>query len=632
MKRINRYAYPLAFFALTGLFTFTSCSSSDEPDEPNVNPSETVKTSFSLSVGLPQNKNNAKPVTRVADNIAQTNGVSDFRGIDNITLIPFNTTSDITSSDTRFGANNITLPNATPNSIAANELTSNGNAKVYSDVTIAQGTNHFLFYGKAIDASAGTAITEATDKFTYGSLDATGLEEGDPSGISFTPSVIYSATAKDNVATALETYLNSIISSSYTPEGGTTTTWATYAGNDANKDKPLAQVYNNLVKLQAGSSAKIESAIQEVYASLSNIANNQGGNSLTSEEAGLRNAIIANILGTSNANATATDGKLAFASSLNGYPDNIDLPDGAATLTFSNGAFSENTGSVTLSNNNTQIAALNRFTYPANLWYFANTPIKTSDAGLADQYTNDKTWDNILALYSTENGSVGATTRSIALTNQIQYAVARLQTTVKAASETLKDQKGNDVTVNATTFPVTAILVGGQRVANWQFQPSDNTTQADQYTMYDKTQTGDNTPYATTSASKANNTLVLESPENVPVNIAVELTNNSGSDFYGKDGNIIKNGAKFYLIAQLDPTSKTENEVNQPDGKTLTRVFQQDYITNANLTINANTGDQHNSGLGAAYDVIPDLRIPGLSIGMSVDLTWQTGLTFNVDM
>ena len=43
-----------------------------------------------------------------------------------------------------------------------------------------------------------------------------------------------------------------------------------------------------------------------------------------------------------------------------------------------------------------------------------------------------------------------------------------------------------------------------------------------------------------------------------------------------------------------------------------------------------NSDTNHDKGLGAAYNVIPDLRTPALSIGMSVDLNWQSGLTFNI--
>ena len=51
------------------------------------------------------------------------------------------------------------------------------------------------------------------------------------------------------------------------------------------------------------------------------------------------------------------------------------------------------------------------------------------------------------------------------------------------------------------------------------------------------------------------------------------------------------------------------------------RVFIQDFTTTANFTIKS---------LKNAYVTIPDLRASKLQLGLSVDLTWQSGLTFNV--
>ena len=51
------------------------------------------------------------------------------------------------------------------------------------------------------------------------------------------------------------------------------------------------------------------------------------------------------------------------------------------------------------------------------------------------------------------------------------------------------------------------------------------------------------------------------------------------------------------------------------------RVFVQDFTTTANFTIKS---------LKNAYVTIPDLRATKLQLGLSVDLTWQSGLTYNV--
>ena len=88
------------------------------------------------------------------------------------------------------------------------------------------------------------------------------------------------------------------------------------------------------------------------------------------------------------------------------------------------------------------------------------------------------------------------------------------------------------------------------------------------------------------------------------------------------------------MVAKLDPTNNM-GEVKQPTQSgsvKLTKVFQQDYTTVANLKIMENSDTNHDKGLGAAYNVIPDLRTPALSIGMSVDLNWQSGLTFTIGM
>ena len=212
-------------------------------------------------------------------------------------------------------------------------------------------------------------------------------------------------------------------------------------------------------------------------------------------------------------------------------------------------------------------------------------------------------------------------TASIALNDQIQYAVGRLSMTVKVADGTLYDGNGETVTVPTEGFPVSAVLIGDQRKVDFQFAPVNKTDK--QYTIYDKKLTGIN---ATTSGSTANNTLALETPADENVNVLLELTNNTGKRFKGKDG-YVPAGGKFYLLATLTPKNSKEYAAG-----TLDKVFMQDYVTTANFTIVKNDGTSHDKGLGAAYNVIPDLRTPALSIGLSVDLTWQSGLTFNIDM
>ena len=125
--------------------------------------------------------------------------------------------------------------------------------------------------------------------------------------------------------------------------------------------------------------------------------------------------------------------------------------------------------------------------------------------------------------------------------------------------------------------------------------------------------------------SASNYTLALETAEANPadptsgaVNIALEFEN-TGNDFCGVDHNVIPAGTKFYLVAKLVPGNAT-----QPTGENLSQVFKQDYITTAKLTISEKS-------LKSAYNVVPDLRSPKLEFGLSVDLHWRPGLTFEVE-
>lgn len=137
---------------------------------------------------------------------------------------------------------------------------------------------------------------------------------------------------------------------------------------------------------------------------------------------------------------------------------------------------------------------------------------------------------------------------------------------------------------------------------------------------------------AAAATGGTNYTLVLDNYTTAatqePVNIAVEFKNNSGMDFWGYNG-LIAADQTFYLIGQLDPAGKTID--NKPymaepyryPQKDDVRVFMQDYTTTANFTI---------SNLKKAYSTIPDLRVAKLELGLSVDLSWTPGVTYDVPL
>ena len=127
-----------------------------------------------------------------------------------------------------------------------------------------------------------------------------------------------------------------------------------------------------------------------------------------------------------------------------------------------------------------------------------------------------------------------------------------------------------------------------------------------------------------------NYTLALETAANQSVYVALEFLNTSGTDFRGIDG-IVKKNCKFYMVAKLDPSEGADYSSGTKD-----KVFMQDYKTIANFTIGAGSSDPSDpstppGGFANAYTTIPDLRTPELELGFSVNLEWQSGLSFNVE-
>lgn len=614
MRDFNHSA-SLALLAFMGLAGFTACSSDDATAvDPSVNPDAAVKTTFTLSVGVPQG-------TRVSTETAQAQSTPVFRGIDNITLIPFGLAgrtsedSPVLSTSNRLGTN-IVLPGT--NSSVANAFPAPSNNKynkVYSNVTLPQGTSAFLFYGKAIDGSnAGTVISSDADKHAYGTLTAANLD-GQPSAITFTPVQVNAMTTVPAQANTIAEYLTAIANTSITKDGQTIT-WATQNSDD----NPLYDLHQQFIATQNGSSNDVRIILQTLY------------NTLKDETNDMATAIINSI----KTNATISDnGTVTLNSAVAGYPGNLSnpIPEGTALVSWNNTSnrFEVNTSGSTA--NGELTTKPSDLVYPANLQYYVNTNIRTSNSDQTSALENADNWTSTLDGSSFTGNQVTTSTQTVALYKKVQYAVGRLDLSLQESAN-MKDYAGTVIpganVDNASNFPISAIFVGGQRAVRYDFTPASTASTATQYTIYDNVGPTTGWVAALPSATPVvAHTLALETPASEQVNVAVELTNNSGVDFKGKGGEIIYNGAKFYLIANLNPGNES---TTQPDAtSSLNQVFKQDYTTTAKLTISANDAGGE-KGLGAAYNVLPDLRNPRLSLGLSVDLSWQNGLTFNVEM
>jgi len=89
---------------------------------------------------------------------------------------------------------------------------------------------------------------------------------------------------------------------------------------------------------------------------------------------------------------------------------------------------------------------------------------------------------------------------------------------------------------------------------------------------------------------------------------------NDGDDFKGADG-VIVHGATFYLVALLDPTVVTGSTVNQ--------VFNRARATTVNLKV---------TSLASATYGLPNLNNPTPTVGISVNMSWSDGLSFDDEL
>lgn len=581
----NKNLYLFAAALVAGTMGMTSCSNEVVPEVEN-NPTfdgESVKTQFALNIPA------AKGTRMTGDNTQQN---ANFLGMKNIKLLPLFDAA----------AEGVALKQIIPLADIATGGWNNGNnLKIYSDVNIPVGTKNFLFYAEAIGTKSADNMAAGQDAFAQGYLENT-LNNNDLATVGditfnlrpVTEGKGFSTNATE--ATAIIDALKSVA----------TNAWKDYAAGKTEGKDAFADLYKKLVKLNAGSANSVKLVLNDLKTELDKLPENGAYNT------------------TLNAVKSAVAQALSDLGS-NIFPQNYNLPDGAVELAWAENVPSYKTESAVIGN---MTLKPENICYPASLTYFVNTPLKS---------TTDKTiiWPNGTTNWGTAQWSgwgdqVTAQTTGIALKNVINYAVANLVTTVKCKYSVLEDNAKNmanepanrKVIVPTQGFTVTGILVGGQpNSVDWQLLPATDANR--DMMVYDKSIVSGMA--ATTTKSSENYTLVLDNRKITStglnnaddVYIAVEFTNTTGTDFYGADG-LVKAGATFYMVAKLDADAVTG--VSNSDSRKS--VFEQDYKTIANLTIGS---------LANAYNCIPDLRSTQLQLGLAVDLSWQAGITFDVE-
>ena len=433
------------------------------------------------------------------------------------------------------------------------------------------GTNRMLVYGKSKPVDTNPAIN--------GKLSDLPAKRTKTENITFSLASIRETTEAHTDADALAAYMTTIAN---TPGWSTTT------------DPTLKSYYLDFIRsngdgggMMSGAAANIKAFVAALKALLT------GSDDLST-------AIKNNI--------DATD------ISSNNYPRSIGLPDGAAVMRWTGSKFEVRTTTTTLDN----INGINRYTYPAELMFFTDSPIRTSAEEVPKTtYQNmaaNTPWATFLGQHYNGSTAVNTNTKAVAVENPLQYGVANLQLTLTSMAATLRDAKDMPVTnADMTHLPLKGVIIGGQHTVGHNMKPRGEQTDVDGRFIYETTV--DNTSIATQGYKT--NTLVLQSYDDEEVPVILELENKTEHAFTGKDG-IVYPDMRFYLIGVIDPADKKEA------GKDYTnRVFTQDYTTTMSMRV---------ISLANAYTSMPDLLAPRLEVGVQVVTKWIQATTTNVEL
>ena len=583
MRARNDIRY-LLFCLLPGM-TVVSCSSSDDMGYDVVDSAVATAQPIDLlvSVGERAMKNSqATPVTR--------SGTSTFPGIELMVAIPFHTNGN----NTKVAVTDeplIDLVGADEGDIAKEYETEKYNTYYVDRCHLMTGTNRMLVYGKAKPAHTDQAYNPAV----HGKLSDLPTIRTKTENITFSLSSIRESTEAHADAKALASYMTTIAN---------TTGWST------TEDPTLLSHYKHFINadneggsgLMSGAAANIKAFVAELKTKLL-----ERQATADSELSTLISAIITNI----------GDGT---AISSNTYPRFIGLPDGAAVMRWTidqntgNGKFEVRTTTTHLDN----INGINRYTYPAEMMFFTDSPIRTSAEEVQKatyQNNTDKLWPAFLDTYYKGPTAVNTNTKAVAVENPLQYGVAQLKLTLTTMSSPLKDAKDETVVgASMATLPMTGLIIGGQHTVGHDMKPRGAQTDVDGRFIYEKTVDGTN--YSTEGYKTS--TLVLQSYDGEKVPVILEFENNTGKAFTGKDGTVYP-GTRFYLIGMTDPADPTVTGTGECAG----RVFTQDYTTTMTMKV---------TSLAKAYTCMPDLLAPRLEVGVQVVTKWIQATAVNVPL
>ena len=553
----------ILYSMLLGMMIISCSTSDDMSDEQGMEQPTAKQVDLLMSIG-----DRAMKPRQIS---ANTHRAATFQGMDLLVAIPFRTDGAAVSTTDQplidlVGANedNKTKEYETE--------TENYNTYYVNSCHLMTGTDRMLVYGKAKPVSNNLKVN--------GQLSVLPTIRKKTADILFSLTSIRESTEADADAQALANYMTAIAN---------TTGWST-------TDNPtLKSYYLDFIRMGSEGAGLMSGAAANIKAFVAALKT-----LLTGRNDALSTDIIAKIDGTNISSNT--------------YPQSLGLPDGAAAIRWTGSQFEVKTTTTQLDN----INGINRYTYPAELMFFTDSPIRTSTTEVPKStYQNmgsSTLWSTFLGQHYNGPAAVNTNTKAVAVENPLQYGVANLQLTLTHMAATLRDAKDVLVTnADMTHLPLKGVIIGGQHTVGHNMKPRGEQTDVDGRFIYETTV--DNTSIATQGYKT--NTLVLQSYDDEKVPVILELENNTGYAFTGKDG-VVYPDTRFYLIALIDPADKKE------EGKDYTnRVFTQDYTTTMSMKI---------TSLANAYTSMPDLLAPRLEVGVQVVTKWIQATTTNVEL
>lgn len=561
MNSHYKYIIGSRVIAFLALCCWQGCTTA-ESEEPQPQPQRTngyVEVDVALSVSTTTGSSNS--ATRMASTVVKPTsplGMQDWQ------ILPF---SIPTSQDSiRLGDQ--------PNAGTITGFTPESRYYMSDKQRLSIGTNAFLCYARAQREASYS-------KANHGSISMTGGST--LSSIRFNLESIQQTQAEQDARTVILNYMNSI---------------ATAGGWNTNTDETYSQQFNNFVNIKNGAPQGLAGSSRNIIAYV-----NQWHTTAIAGDLGtaIKNAIH------SETYVTVTDGKVTAIKGVENYP--VGLPDGSAVIKWNStlGRF--------------EYEQFSNYVYPAERFFYANSRIYTSSASRKSDYTKD-TWNDVLATYENKGTNnkgvfVASTTRSVAIKNPLRYGAAGLEIRIKANAENgylrdaNQDYNLSAVTLNSTTFPLTAIIVSSQVEQNCCFEPV-NQNDANEKVIYDTSL--DNLYLGATNATTYSApvyTIGLQTKDYLSMKVVLEFENNSDKDFISDNG-VIYRGTKFYMLASVIPPGELGIQK---------RVMTRGHMTVVNLAI---------SSLKSAYNALPDLSSDKLRLFDTVVggiREWQVGQT-----